>query len=143
MVVDFCLEVSPPVEAMALEVLRRRQGKAPGIGELLRSGLGQGCRELDERRGTQGQGAAGASTGVGPVRRRHLDKLTRGAVAGTTFDMVARELHAVKKRGWSEKYAARWIERMEGSLSVGIFQASFDLRRSWPGPLPLRCRREV
>jgi integrase len=59
------------------------------------------------------------------VQRRHLDKLKRGAAAGTTFAAIARELHAVKKKGWSEKYAARWIERMEKDLFP------------WIGSLPL------
>lgn len=54
--------------------------------------------------------------GVDPAQRRQLDKLTKGAIAGTTFAAIARELHAVKSKGWSEKYAERWIERMEKDL---------------------------
>ena len=54
--------------------------------------------------------------GVDPAQRRQLDKLTKGAIAGTTFAAIARELHAVKRKGWSEKYAERWIERMEKDL---------------------------
>jgi integrase len=54
--------------------------------------------------------------GVDPAQRRQLDKLAKGAIAGTTFAAIARELHAVKRQGWSEKYAERWIERMEKDL---------------------------
>ena len=55
-------------------------------------------------------------SGVDPAQRRQLDKLTKGVIAGTTFAAIARELHAVKRKGWSEKYAERWIERMEKDL---------------------------
>ena len=54
--------------------------------------------------------------GVDPAQRRQLDKLTKGAIAATTFAAIARELHSVKRNGWSEKYAERWIERMEKDL---------------------------
>jgi len=64
-------------------------------------------------------------TGVDPVQRRRLDKLTRGLLAETTFTAIARELHAVKRNGWSHKYAERWIERMEKDLFP------------WIGGLPL------
>ena len=65
-------------------------------------------------------------TGVDPVQRRRLDKLTRGVVAGTTFAAIARELHAVKRQAWSELYGRRWIERMEKDLFP------------WIGSLPIR-----
>jgi len=55
-------------------------------------------------------------SGVDPAQRRQLDKLTKGVIAGTTFAAIARELHTVKRKGWSEKYAERWIERMEKDL---------------------------
>jgi integrase len=55
-------------------------------------------------------------SGVDPAQRRQLDKLTKGMIAGTTFAAIARELHTVKRKGWSEKYAERWIERMEKDL---------------------------
>jgi len=55
-------------------------------------------------------------TGVDPVQRRRLDKLTKGVSAGMTFAAIAREFHAVKRTGWSEKYAERWIECMEKDL---------------------------
>lgn len=55
-------------------------------------------------------------TGVDPVQRRRLDRLSKGVIAGTTFAAIARELHAVKHLGWSELYATRWLERMEKDL---------------------------
>jgi integrase len=64
--------------------------------------------------------------GTDPAQQRQLDKLTRQAVAGITFEAVARELHATKHSGWSPRYAARWIERMEKDLFP------------WIGSLPLQ-----
>lgn len=64
--------------------------------------------------------------GTDPAQQRQLDKLTRQAVAGITFEAVARELHATKHSGWSPRYAARWIERMEKDLFA------------WIGSLPLK-----
>jgi hypothetical protein len=64
--------------------------------------------------------------GTDPAQQRQLDKLTRQAVAGVTFEAVARELHATKHSGWSPRYATRWIERMEKDLFP------------WIGSLPLR-----
>jgi integrase len=64
-------------------------------------------------------------TGVDPAQRRRLDKLTRGAATGVTFEAIARELHAVKHKGWSKQYGERWIERMEKDLFP------------WIGGLPL------
>ncbi len=55
-------------------------------------------------------------TGVDPVQKRRLEKITRGVVAGTTFAAIAREVHSVKQKGWSQRYADRWIERMEKDL---------------------------
>jgi integrase len=63
--------------------------------------------------------------GTDPAQQRQLDKLTRQTVAGITFEAVARELHATRHSGWSPRYAARWIERMEKDLFP------------WIGSLPL------
>jgi hypothetical protein len=65
-------------------------------------------------------------TGTDPAQQRQIDKLTRQTVAGITFEAVARKLHATKHSGWSQRYAARWIERMEKDLFP------------WIGSLPLR-----
>ena len=65
-------------------------------------------------------------SGTDPAQQRQLDKLTRLTVSGTTFEAVARELHTTKHIGWSPRYAARWIERMEKDLFP------------WIGSLPLQ-----
>lgn len=65
-------------------------------------------------------------TGTDPAQQRQLDKLTRQTVFGTTFEAVARELHATKRSGWSPRYGVRWIERMEKDLFP------------WIGSLPLQ-----
>ena len=65
-------------------------------------------------------------SGTDPAQQRQLDKLTRQTVAGTTFEAVARELHTTKQSGWSPRYAARWIERMEKDIFP------------WLGSLPLQ-----
>ena len=65
-------------------------------------------------------------TGVDPVQRRRLVRLSRGVSAETTFEAIARELHAVKHGGWSKQYGERWIERMEKDLFP------------WIGGLPIK-----
>jgi hypothetical protein len=65
-------------------------------------------------------------TGTDPGQKRQLDKLTRQARAGITFEAVARELHATQRSGLSPRYAERWIERMEKDLFP------------WIGGLPLQ-----
>jgi integrase len=65
-------------------------------------------------------------SGTDPTQKRLLDKLTRQTLSGTTFEAIARELHATKHSGWSPRYAARWIERMEKDLFP------------WIGTLPLQ-----
>lgn len=54
--------------------------------------------------------------GTDPVQARRVEKATASASAATTFELVAREFHATKASGWSPRYAARWIERMEKDL---------------------------
>jgi integrase len=64
-------------------------------------------------------------SGVDPSQQRQLDKLTHQTQAGTTFEAVARELHATKLDAWRKQYGERWIERMEKDLFP------------WIGSLPL------
>ena len=65
-------------------------------------------------------------SGIDPAQQRQLDKLTRQVISDTTFESVARELHATKHTGWSPRYATRWLERMEKDLFP------------WIGSLPLQ-----
>lgn len=54
--------------------------------------------------------------GTDPVQARKVERAAAAARSATTFEEVARELHATKAGGWSPRYAARWLERMEKDL---------------------------
>lgn len=54
--------------------------------------------------------------GIDPGAAKKARKLATAAAAADTFEAVAREFHALQGGGWSPKYAARWIERMEKDL---------------------------
>lgn len=56
------------------------------------------------------------ASGVDPAKRRQIDRLQAKLHTANTFEVVARELHATKARGWSTQYSERWIERMEKDL---------------------------
>jgi len=56
------------------------------------------------------------AVGTDPVQARRLGKITSASAAATTFETVAREFHATKAAGWSPRYSARWLERMEKDL---------------------------
>ena len=99
--------------------------KRLAVGAYSEAGSSKVVMSLRKARDARDKARLEHRTGVDPVQRRRLDKLTKGTIAGTTFAAIARELHAVKRKGWSEKYAARWIERMEKDLFP------------WIGGLPL------
>ncbi len=79
-------------------------------------------------------------SGTDPAQQRQLDKLARQTVSGTTFEAVARELHATKHSGWSPRYAARWIERMEKDLFPWIGSLSLH---DITAPLLLQTLRRI
>lgn len=54
--------------------------------------------------------------GIDPGQQRRLDKLAQRASDAVTFEAVAREYHALRKKSWSGLYWARWIERLEKDL---------------------------
>lgn len=54
--------------------------------------------------------------GVDPGVAKRADKLASTVAAANTFEAAAREFHANQAGGWSPRYAARWIERMEKDL---------------------------
>jgi integrase len=54
--------------------------------------------------------------GVDPSAAKRAEKLATQVAAANTFEAVAREFHATQSSGWSPKYGARWIERMEKDL---------------------------
>lgn len=64
--------------------------------------------------------------GSDPAVKRLAERLTNRLESENTFEAVAREFHLSKSKGWSPKYAARWIERMEKDMFPHI------------GGLPLR-----
>jgi integrase len=54
--------------------------------------------------------------GTDPVQARRVARVTADAANATTFEAVARDFYATKASGWSQRYGARWIERMEKDL---------------------------
>jgi integrase len=52
-------------------------------------------------------------SGIDPVQARKAEKIARAASNATTFESVAREFHGVKKAGWSEGHATKWIRMSE------------------------------
>ena len=54
--------------------------------------------------------------GVDPGVAKRADKLATSVAAANTFEAAAREFHVNQAGGWSPRYAARWIERMEKDL---------------------------
>jgi integrase len=51
--------------------------------------------------------------GTNPVQARKAAKVVKAASNATTFETVAREFHGVKKGGWSEGHATKWIRMNE------------------------------
>ena len=64
-------------------------------------------------------------SGTNPVQRRKADKLAKATSSATTFEAVARELHATKGDAWSKTHAAQWLRCLEKDLFP------------WLGSLPL------
>lgn len=54
--------------------------------------------------------------GMDPSAAKRAEKVATAAAAAHTLEAVAREFHALRGAGWSPKYSARWIERMEKDL---------------------------
>jgi len=54
--------------------------------------------------------------GLDPGTAKQAEKLATKVAAANTFEAIAREFHETAKSGWSPRYAARWIERMEKDL---------------------------
>jgi integrase len=63
--------------------------------------------------------------GANPVHKRKADSLAKATSSATTFEAVARELHATKVSGWSARHAAHWLRGFEKDLFP------------WLGALPL------
>ncbi|MDR2333591.1 MAG: integrase arm-type DNA-binding domain-containing protein [Burkholderiaceae bacterium] len=54
--------------------------------------------------------------GVDPGVLKQARKIALSVSAENTFEAVAREFHGIKKNGWSDTYAQKWITRMEKDL---------------------------
>lgn len=54
--------------------------------------------------------------GMDPGVAKRAEKLATAVAAANTFEAAAREFHANHAGGWSPRYAARWMERMEKDL---------------------------
>lgn len=99
--------------------------KRLALGSYMEPGSGKVAVTLKQARDARDRARSVQRSGIDPAQRRQLDKLARQALVGTTFEAVARELHATKCKSWSPLYARRWIERMEKDLFP------------WIGGLPL------
>lgn len=71
---------------------------------------------LKEARDGRDKARKARGEGHDPVQARRVAKVINKAASAQTFEAVAREFFETKKGGWSPKYAARWIERMEKDL---------------------------
>lgn len=90
--------------------------------------LALGCYpevSLKEARAARDDARKQHQGGADPVLARQVERLSSRFDANATFDATAREFQAVKKVGWSDHYAKRWLER----LAKDIFP--------WLGKLPL------
>lgn len=54
--------------------------------------------------------------GTNPVHARKVDRLTSAAGQASTFEVVARDLHATKSPEWSATHARQWLRCMEKDL---------------------------
>lgn len=68
--------------------------------------------------------------GIDPSAAKRAARSAETLAAANTFGALAREFHALYAEGWSPRYAARWIERMEkdlfpyiGRLPIGAINA--------------------
>lgn len=57
---------------------------------------------------------------IDPGVIRKADKLASKTAAANTFEAVARELHTVKRDGWSETHSQKWLRGLELHLFPGI-----------------------
>lgn len=71
--------------------------------------LAQARRRRDEAR-------AKLAESVDPSIVKQAEKAARAVAGESTFEAVAREFHGVKKGGWSEKYAAKWLRGLEKDM---------------------------
>lgn len=95
--------------------------------------LAQARRRRDEAR-------ARLAEGTDPAVVKQAQKLARAVAGENTFEAVAREYHGIKKSGWSEKYAAKWLRGLE--KDVFPFVGRLQLADITP-PMMLSALRKV
>ena len=54
--------------------------------------------------------------GIDPGVVKQAQKVALTVSAESTYEAIAREFHGIKKSGWSDTYAEKWIGRMEKDL---------------------------
>jgi integrase len=80
---------------------------------------------LKEARKARDKARQARHHGTNPVQARRAEKIARKTESATTFEAVARELHATKASGWSDSHAAQWLRCLEKDVFP------------WVGSLPL------
>lgn len=63
---------------------------------------------------------------INPALERRAKRLAGKISSQNTFEEVAREVHAMRRVGWSATYAARWINRMERDMFPWIGRMPLD-----------------
>lgn len=71
---------------------------------------------LAKARQRRGKARELLAEGIDPGMAKRAEKLATAFASANTFEAVAREFHAKQAGGWSPRYAARWLERMEKDL---------------------------
>jgi integrase len=74
-------------------------------------------------------------SGADPVQQRKASKAATAASSATTFEGIARELHATKAEGWSVGHSAQWLRCLQkdvfpflGALPIGHITAPMLLK---------------
>ncbi|BDI06103.1 tyrosine-type recombinase/integrase [Sphaerotilus microaerophilus] len=78
--------------------------------------------------------------GTDPVVERQIARLTESRNRDESFESTAREFHSVKKVGWSDHYAKRWLERLEKDIFPWL--GRLPMPQITP-PVLLQCLRRV
>ncbi|NVM90827.1 integrase [Variovorax sp. SG517] len=82
--------------------------------------------KLKDARAARDEARKVHQSGADPTQRRRLDKALVRASAVATYELVAREFHAIKLKEWSEAHSTKWLRLQEANLFP------------WIGNLPLR-----
>ncbi len=81
-------------------------------------------------------------SGANPIQQRKAERLAKSTSSATTFELVARELFAIKSApgGWSAVHAAQWMRGMEKDLFPWLGSLPIS---GIPAPLLLETLRRV